>query len=66
MTDSRIVPLDVECVGFREPCGKVFAITVSEQIFYKSRNLSLPKRCPDCRKKKREVSQKEEEAKNAV
>lgn len=30
-------------------CGKEFTITVSEIKFYKSKNLTLPKRCKECR-----------------
>lgn len=32
-------------------CGKVFTITDSEKQFFESRNLSIPKRCKDCREK---------------
>ncbi len=38
-------------------CGKEFVITQSEIHFYKSKNLSIPKRCKECRqsnKKRRE------------
>ena len=31
-------------------CGKSFEITRAEHIFFESRSLALPKRCPDCRK----------------
>ena len=31
-------------------CGKSFEITRAERIFFESRGLALPKRCPDCRK----------------
>ncbi len=31
-------------------CGNVFRLTPSEVSFFWGRNLSLPKRCPDCRK----------------
>ncbi len=30
-------------------CGKSFTLTQSEVNFYKSKNLSIPKRCKDCR-----------------
>ena len=30
-------------------CGKEFILTQSEIDFYKSKNLSLPKRCKECR-----------------
>lgn len=32
-------------------CGKEFELTESEIDFYKSKNLSLPKRCKECREK---------------
>lgn len=32
-------------------CGKEFVITQSEINFYKSKNLSIPKRCKECRQK---------------
>ncbi len=32
-------------------CGKKFTLTDSEIQFYKSKDLELPKRCSDCRKK---------------
>ncbi len=31
-------------------CGKEYTVTASEQNFYESRELALPKRCADCRK----------------
>lgn len=40
-------------------CGKKFTLTDSEIKFYKSKNLELPKRCSDCRKKNNNSSTKE-------
>ena len=40
-------------------CGKKFTITDSEIQFYKSKDLELPKRCGDCRKKNNNSSNKE-------
>lgn len=34
-------------------CGKEFEITKSEEEFYKSKGLELPKRCKSCREKKK-------------
>ena len=34
-------------------CGEKFEFTDSEQIFYQSKNLKLPKRCKDCRRTKK-------------
>lgn len=35
-------------------CGKEFELTQSEISFYKSKNLSLPKRCKECRDKNKQ------------
>lgn len=35
-------------------CGKAFEITDGEKGFYESKGLELPKRCPECRKRRRE------------
>ena len=34
-------------------CGREFVISDSEEKFFKDKNLELPKRCSECRKKKR-------------
>lgn len=36
-------------------CGKVFKIPRSERIFFESHNMALPKRCPACRKARKEA-----------
>ncbi len=36
-------------------CGKTFYINESEINFYKSKNLTLPKRCKDCRKQNKQM-----------
>ena len=36
-------------------CGKLFEITRAERIFFESRGLALPKRCPACRKARKEA-----------
>lgn len=36
-------------------CGKIFEITRAERIFFESRGLALPKRCPACRKARKEA-----------
>lgn len=38
-------------------CGKEFTVTVSEQEFYASKELALPKRCADCRKARKMQTQ---------
>ena len=35
-------------------CGAGFLFSVNEQVFYRSRVLDNPKRCPDCRAKRRQ------------
>lgn len=39
-----------ELVQVCKDCGNEFTITVSEQNFYESKELALPKRCENCRK----------------
>lgn len=36
-------------------CGKVFEISRAERIFFESHNMALPKRCPACRKVRKEA-----------
>lgn len=36
-------------------CGKPFEITKTERIFFESHNMALPKRCPACRKARKEA-----------
>lgn len=36
-------------------CGKTFEITKAERIFFESHNMALPKRCPTCRKARKEA-----------
>lgn len=36
-------------------CGKPFKITKAERIFFESHNMALPKRCPTCRKARKEA-----------
>ena len=42
--------LNTTCID----CGTVFGMTEEEIIWYRNHGLVLPKRCPDCRKVKRE------------
>ena len=37
-------------------CGQVFIISPAEQKFYHSKGFKLPKKCPECRKHKNEVT----------
>ncbi len=34
-------------------CGADFTFTVGEQLYFASKKLSVPKRCPACRRKRR-------------
>jgi hypothetical protein len=34
-------------------CDRQFIVTASEQDFFRARELSIPNRCPDCRKQRR-------------
>ena len=50
-------------------CGNEFVITVSEQKFYESKELALPKRCEACRKARKLQNQevvKEEKPKMSL
>lgn len=40
-------------------CGKVFKISRAERIFFESHNMALPKRCPACRKVRKEASKED-------
>lgn len=37
-------------------CGKQFSITIREKEFYDSKKYSYPRRCPDCRKNNRNIT----------
>lgn len=39
----------------RRDCGRAFEISRSERIFFESHNMALPKRCPTCRKVRKEA-----------
>lgn len=36
-------------------CGRAFEISRAERIFFESHNMALPKRCPACRKARKEA-----------
>jgi len=40
-------------------CGKVFELTEREERFFTDKGLFVPKRCPECRKKRREAKRNE-------
>lgn len=45
-----------ELVQVCKDCGNEFTITVSEQNFYESKQLALPKRCESCRKARKNAN----------
>lgn len=46
----RRIDITVEC----KDCGAKFVVTGGEQQFMFEKGLELPKRCPDCRKRRKE------------
>jgi Zn finger protein HypA/HybF involved in hydrogenase expression len=38
-----------------QDCGTDFLLQSSEQLFYFKRGLAMPKRCPECRQRRRIV-----------
>ena len=42
-------------------CKNIFLFTVGEQRFFNSKGLSLPKRCPDCRARRKATLVREQE-----
>lgn len=38
-------------------CAQPFTVALSEQRFFESKGLALPKRCPDCRRIRRELKE---------
>jgi hypothetical protein len=44
-------PVERQCV--EATCGKTFTIEPREQDFYVSKDMPLPKRCPECRERRR-------------
>lgn len=48
-----------ELVQICKDCGNEFTITVSEQNFYESKELALPKRCESCRKARKAAANTE-------
>jgi hypothetical protein len=51
--EDRYIP----CVD----CKNIFIFTVGEQRFFNSKGLSLPKRCPDCRARRKATLVREQE-----
>ena len=50
-----------------EDCGAEFVFTVGEQEFYEEKGLvNKPKRCPECRKKRRQNNRRQRRMYDAV
>ena len=60
MEIGRIATISISC----KTCGKVFAMNRREVMWYSNMGYPLPKRCQNCRKKKKEVKEHAKE-KNA-
>lgn len=56
MPKKTYTPLTVYC----KDCGQEFSITPEEQKYFKSMCYELPKRCPECRRKRKEVRKEAE------
>ena len=50
---GKIAAISVTC----KKCGKDFALNRGEILWYSKMGYPLPKRCPECRKKRREGNQ---------
>lgn len=48
--DQKLEDKFITCVE----CGFEFLFEVGEQVFYKTKGLVEPKRCPTCRRKRKE------------
>lgn len=51
---GRIAAISVEC----RDCRKVFVMDRKEIMWYSNMGYPLPKRCPECRKKRRKEREK--------
>jgi len=59
---GRIAAISVKC----KTCNKVFAMNRREIMWYSNMGYPLPKRCPECRAKRRKEREKnEKKIKNA-
>lgn len=44
---------DIEATCVEQDCGSGFTITAGEQEFFADKGMTLPKRCPSCRQKRK-------------
>jgi len=51
MTPGQLNPEDrlLTCAD----CGTEFIFTAGESVYFESKRLSIPKRCPDCRRQRK-------------
>lgn len=49
--ESRILPIEKECIR----CGEKFIVSPGEQKFCNDKGFKIPKRCPACRKLRKNV-----------
>lgn len=57
MDGQDFKPITKTCV--EETCGKPFVIGAGEQRFYFSKEMTLPKRCPECRQRRKALINRE-------
>lgn len=63
MEIGRVTSISIKC----KACGKVFVMDRREIRWYSNRmGFPLPKRCPDCRKKRKEMKESEKKANAAA
>lgn len=62
MEIGRITTISITC----KDCKKVFVMDRGEVRWYSNMGYPLPKRCPDCRKKRKEVKESEKKANAAA
>lgn len=55
MEIGRATSISIKC----KACGKVFVMGRREVRWYSNMGYPLPKRCPECRKKRKEAKERE-------
>ena len=53
-----------EFICIEHGCGKTYTMTESAVRYFTDRDLFIPKRCPDCRRKRKEEREAAEENNN--
>lgn len=62
MEIGRVTSISITC----KVCNKVFTMNMKEVQWYSNMGFPLPKRCPDCRKKRKEAKEHEKKANAAA